>query len=255
MAGAATYDTIGRRYTGTRRPDPRLARALRDALGGARSVLNVGAGAGAYEPGGVPVVAVEPSRVMIEQRPAGAAPSIQGRAEALPFPDGSFDAALAVLTDHHWADRARGLRELRRVARRRVVLFNADPSAADRFWLTTDYLPGVLRRVPLPYREPGYWEDELAAELRGSVRFEPFPIPHDCLDGFYGAYWRRPRAYLEPGVRAGISVFARIGEDEVAEGMARLEADCARDAWSRRHARLLDRDELDLGYRIAIAEL
>ncbi len=255
MAGLATYDAIGRGYTGTRRPDPRLARALHDALGDARSVLNVGAGAGAYEPGGVPVVAVEPSRVMIEQRPAGAAPAVQARAEELPFADASFDAALAVLTDHHWTARVRGLRELRRVARRRVVLCNAAPSAAARFWLTTDYLPGFVRLFPPRYRAPGFWEDELAAELGGSVRIAPFPIPHDCVDGFYGAFWRRSEAYLDPRVRAGISVFARLDADEVAGGIARLAADLASGLWQSRHARLLDLDELDLGYRIVIADL
>src|SRR5438067_1866577 len=143
---SALYDTIGRGYTTTRRGDPRIARAIHGALGEARSVLNVGAGAGSYEPLDRDVVAVEPSAVMISQRPRDGAPVVQARAEALPFADASFDAAMAVLSDHHWRDGARGRRELRRVARRRVVMFTWDPSYAEAFWLTRDYLP-VSRRL------------------------------------------------------------------------------------------------------------
>src|SRR5919204_3084939 len=169
------YDRIGGSYQATRKPDPRLAALILEALGDARSVLNVGAGAGSYEPADREVVAVEPSAAMIAQRPAGAAPALPASAEELPFPDRSFDAALAVLSDHHWRDWLRGLRELRRVARRRVVLFNADPAAAERFWLTTEYLPGFLRLISDRYRQPGVWVNELAREL-GEVRVVPVPI-------------------------------------------------------------------------------
>jgi len=138
------YDRIGTTYTSTRRPDPRIERAIHDALGDARSVINVGAGAGGYEPADREVVAVEPSPVMIAQRPAGAAPVIRAEAESLPFEDGSFDAAMSVLSDHHWKDRRAGLQELRRVARTRVVLFNIDPARANALWMTTEYLPAFL---------------------------------------------------------------------------------------------------------------
>lgn len=151
----ATYDQIGQSYSVTRRTDPRLAAVIWQALGDARTVVNVGAGIRAYEPGDRDVVAVEPSSVMIAQRPPGAARIVRAQAEALPFADGSFDAAMAVLSDHYWADRRQGLRELRRVARRRVVLFYADPALAERFWLTTEYLPGFLELIPGRYRASG----------------------------------------------------------------------------------------------------
>lgn len=254
MPDTALYDRIGRGYGETRRTDPRLAARIWRALGDARNLVNVGAGSGAYEPADREVVAVEPSAVMIAQRPAGAAPAVPASAEELPFPDRSFDAALAVLSDHHWGDRLRGLRELRRVARQRVVLFNADPAEAERFWLTTEYLPGFLPLIPARYRGPGEWAKELAREL-GVLRVEPVPIPHDCHDGFYGAFWRRPEAYLDPTVRKGISVFARLSKSETDQALMRLRHDLDSGAWRARHAQLIALDDLDLGYRIVIAEL
>jgi len=254
MSARDLYDGIGVGYTATRQPDPRLAAALHQALGDARTVLNVGAGAGAYEPRDREVRAVEPSAVMIAQRPPRAARVLQASAEALPLADDSVDAAMAVLTDHHWRDRLAGLRELRRVARRRVVLFNLDPSLADRFWLTGEYLPGHRRLIAARYRTPGIWTAELAREL-GAIHLEPFPIPHDCRDGFYAAFWRRPAAYLDQRVRDGISIFRLLPDDEVGAGMSRLGADLDTGRWKARHADLLQRDALDLGYRIVIAEL
>jgi hypothetical protein len=212
----------------------------------------VGAGTSSYEPPGRDVVAVEPSEVMIAQRPPGAAPCVRAAAEKLPFEDARFDAAMAVLSDHHWRDRTLGLRELRRVARR-VVLVNADPAQAERFWLSTEYLPGLFDLIPEPYRVAGYWEAELSREL-GELHTVPVPIPHDCRDGFYGAFWRRPDAYLDAAVRDGISVFARLAATEVERGVARLRADLRSGAWEARHADLLQLDELDLGYRIVVAE-
>jgi SAM-dependent methyltransferase len=249
------YDEIGADYTATRRTDPRLAEAIWRALGDACTVLNVGAGAGAYEPSDREVLAVEPSALMIAQRPSDAAPVLRASAEALPLADDSFDVAMAVLSDHHWADRSRGLRELRRVARSRVVLFNADPAEAELFWLTNEYLPGFLRLIPERHRQPGVWADELAQELGGAVRFQPVPIPHDCRDGFYGAFWRRPEAYLERRVRDGISVFPRLSERDVDQALDRLRGDLDSGAWQARHQPLLELDELDLGYRVVIAEL
>jgi SAM-dependent methyltransferase len=239
------YDTIGVGYRALRRPDPRIAAAIGAALGPAASVVNVGAGAGSYEPADRAVVAVEPSREMIRQRPAGAAPVIQASATALPFRAASFDAALAVLTVHHWPDRARGLVELRRVARDRVVILTWAPDAAG-FWLVEDYFPTLVavdRRI-FPS------EAELRSAL-GPVELRPLPIPHDCLDGFLGAYWRRPHAYLDPAVRGAISTFSKIGDVE--PGLARLRSDLDDGTWARRHGGLLERAELDLGYRLVIA--
>ena len=250
----ALYDRIGRDYTATRRQDPRIAGALWRALGDARTVLNVGAGAGAYEPPDRHVLAIEPSATMLAQRPAGAAPALRASAEELPMPDGSFDAVMAVLSDHHWHDRARGLRELRRVARRRVVLFNADPAHAGRFWLTREYLPEVMSLIPARYRRAGAWERELADAL-GALRVDPIPLPHDCRDGFYGAYWRRPEAYLDARVRAGISIFARLSQAHVRDAIERLGEDLRTGRWHARHGDLHSLDELDLGYRLVVAEL
>lgn len=253
MAGPL-YDRIGTTYTATRRPDPRIERPIWKALGDARTVLNVGAGSGHYEPADREVVAVEPSPVMIAQRRRGAATVVEARAEQLPFDDSSFDAAMAVLSDHHWEDRRRGLEELRRVARRRVVLFNIDPAQADAFWMTTEYLPAFLDVIKPQYREPGYWERELRSIL-GDVRIVEVPIPHDCADGFYGAFWRRPRAYLDPRVRAGISVFSQLDRGHVQRGIAALEADLESGAWDRRHRELLGLEALRLGYYVVVAEL
>jgi SAM-dependent methyltransferase len=248
------YDKIGRTYVATRRADQRIARAIRDALGDAWTVLNVGAGAGAYEPPDLEVTAVEPSATMIAQRPPGSAAVISAVAEALPFDDGSFDAAMAVLSDHHWRDRAQGLRELVRVARRRVVLFNADPGRFDEFWFTTEYMPEFLTPIPSRYRIRGAWQDELE-DLLGPVRLLSVPIPHDCADGFYGAFWRRPSAYLDPQVRAGISSFAALPENVVSRAVETLDADIRSGEWHARHSDLLRLPELDLGYYVVVAEL
>ena len=240
------YDTIGVGYARVRREDPRIAARIRAALGEVHTVLNVGAGAGAYEPKDLDVTAVEPSEVMRAQRPPGAAPVIEASAETLPFPDGSFDASMAVLTDHHWSDHAKGLAELRRVARRRV-LFTWEGDTALDSWIVGDYFPGFAR-----FSREARALDRMLERLGGG-RIEVVPIPHDCVDGFFHAYWRRPEAYLDPEVRAGISVFALLGPEEVEEGLARLRADLVSGEWYRRNAALLDLETLDLGYRLVIA--
>jgi len=239
------YDAIGRDYAAYRRPDRRVAAAIARALGTAESVVNVGAGAGSYEPADRPVVAVEPSAAMIRQRPADAAAVVQASAADLPFGDGAFAASLAVLTIHHWSDRARGLAELVRVARDRVVVLTWDPTASG-FWLVDDYFPEILAidRPNFPTL------DELGASL-GDVEVESVPIPHDCTDGFLGAYWRRPRAYLDAGVRGAISTFTKLRDPR--SGLARLERDLADGTWARRHGRVLELEQLDLGYRIVVA--
>jgi SAM-dependent methyltransferase len=241
------YDEIGKTYTDVRRQDPRIAERIRAALAGARTVVNVGAGAGAYEPADLEVVAVEPSETMIAQRPEGAAPVIRAFAEQLPFEDGSFDAAMAVLTDHHWSDHARGLAEMRRVARR-AVLFTWDPATVHDMWIVRDYLTTFPDLIPEGYR----LADTLAR--LGDARAEPVPIPHDCRDGFFHAYWRRPEAYLDPVVRAGISVFAKLDPEAVKEGIDRLRRDLESGEWRRRNADLLELDDIDAGYRLIVAE-
>jgi SAM-dependent methyltransferase len=240
------YDRIGRGYPRTRRPDPRIQAAIHGALGDATSVVNVGAGTGNYEPRDRTVVAVEPSEEMIGQRPPGAARVVRARAEELPFADGEFDAAMAVLSDHHWADRPRGLREMRRVASRRAVVFTFDPDHVDDSWLLRDYLPG-FRHLP------GMAIDEIAAHL-GAADVRTVPIPADCRDGFLHAYWARPQAYLDPEVRRNISVFARLSAAEVEDTVERLRVDLASGAWEDRNRDILDLAEMDLGYRLVVAE-
>lgn len=251
MNGASPkYDRIGRLYGSTRRADPRIAAALEAALGDAASVLNVGAGTGSYEPGDRRVVAVEPSAVMIAQRPAGSGPVVQAVAEALPFGDGSFDACLAILTLHHWADPTKGLAELRRVAQLRVVVMTSDPTFLDSFWLTQAYFPAIGELDRGRVMPVG---DVISALGGGSVI--PVPIPHDCSDGFTRAFWRRPWAYLDSKIRDGMSTFAEIGERERTMGIQELADDLASGAWRERFGHLLGLDELDLGYLLIVAEM
>ena len=241
---AARYDDIGRTYTATRATDPRIAEQVWAALGDARTIVNVGAGTGSYEPADRDVTAVEPSAVMIAQRPPGAAPVVQASAEALPFEDASFDAAMAIITLHHWSDWRVGCAELRRVARDRVVVFSWDPSCVARMWIGPEYFPQCMQQDVDGFPSLADQAAALGAEV------EVVPIPWDCRDGFFGAFWRRPEAYLDPAVRAGISTLAKRSEAELAEGLARLRADLDSGAWAHRHADLLERDAVDLGYRL-----
>jgi SAM-dependent methyltransferase len=241
------YDEIGFGYRDRRRPDPRLAAAISRALNRTETVVNVGAGAGSYEPSDRFVVAVEPAMTMIRQRRAGGAPVVQASATDLPFRDDGFAAALAILTVHHWPDRTRGLDELGRVARRRVVVVTWDPSSHG-FWLVDDYfreLVEIDRRI--------FPTIEDFRRALGRIEVHPLPIPHDCVDGFLGAYWRRPHAYLDAGVRSAISTFAKVSAGEMESGLQRLRRDLDDGTWTRRHGHLLDREEVDLGYRVVIA--
>jgi SAM-dependent methyltransferase len=249
LAAASNYDTIGLGYAEHRRADPAVAATIRDALGGASSVLNVGAGAGSYEPADRRVVAVEPSSVMLAQRPRTSAPAVRARAEALPFDNKSFDAVMGVLTIQHWIDRLAGIRECVRVARDRVVLLTWDPFA-ESFWLTRDYLP----QITAADRERFSSIESLTEAFGPAARVDvvPAPIRRDCADGFLGAYWARPDAYLDAGVRAGMSTFARPGAEE---GLERLRADLASGVWQAKYGHLLARDTLDIGYRLVTAHV
>lgn len=247
-SGGAVYDEIGLTYAATRSPDPRIAAAILDALGDARSVVNVGAGTGAYEPVDREVVAVEPSGAMIAQRGPDAAPAIQASAEQLPFVDNSFDAALAVNTVHHWSDLRGGLRELRRVARTRVVIFLRNPRSGIAFWLA-DYLPEL---------EPADRIASIVAAIEeelGPLHTICVPLPRDCVDGLFTAYWARPELYLDPDVRRNISNFALAPAEAVAEGLARLEAELDSGTWDSRYGHFRALPAVDLGQRILVATL
>lgn len=242
------YDRIGVTYRSTRRPDPRIAAQVHAALAAMSTVVNVGAGTGSYEPAQT-VAAVEPSMVMIAQRPPGCAPCIQGVAEALPLRDKCVDAAMALLTVHHWNDVAAGIAELRRVTRHRIVVLTWDQSVIQNFWLLREYLPDAARinhELHIPITR--------LAELLGGAHVQTVPIPHDCTDGFGAAYWRRPVAYLDATVRAGISMLAYSDEGNLADGLARLAADLRSGRWRQRHSHLLEQQQYDAGYRLLVSD-
>ena len=243
------YDTIGQSYAQTRRADPRVAARIVAALGDASTVVNIGAGTGSYEPRDRRVIAVEPSHTMIRQRRSDAAPAVRAVAEALPFPDGTFDAALAVLTVHHWTDAERGLREMRRVAHRQVV-FLFEHRADDPFWLIDEYFPQVRE---LETEQPPSPAD--VARMLGGARVEAVPVPADCVDGFAGCFWNRPEAYLDPVVLAGMSSLVQLDPAIRARGTERLRADLASGAWDERHGELRKMTEVELGYRLLTAGL
>ena len=243
-----TYDTIGRGYAAGRRTDPRVAARILRALGGARTVVNVGAGTGSYEPTDRAVVAVEPSAVMIAQRTAGSAPVVQGVAEALPLADGAADAAMAVLTVHHWADRVAGLRELARVSGRQVI-FLFDPEVTAAQWFGAAFAEALT--APSERHAPGPAAIADVLDVRAVL---PVPVPFDCVDGFGGAFWGRPEAYLDPVVQASQSWLAVLAPDERERLVGRLADDLASGRWDERHGHLRRLDELDVGYRLVVAE-
>jgi Methyltransferase domain len=247
LSGDLLFDTIGATYAATRPTDPRIAARIWAALGDARTVVNVGAGTGSYEPPDRDVTAVEPSAIMRAQRPAGAAPCVAGVAERLPFADKSFDAAMAVSTDQHWPDVIAGYREMQRVARRVVVTFHFDISRLEAdFWLIRDYMPEHAR---LSAGRP------TLAERAGAIgaRLEPVPIPWDCCDGNFPSYWRRPDAYLDERVRRAVSVWHQVGLAVEERVVSDLRADLESGRWLERNQELLDLDEIDIGGRLLIA--
>lgn len=240
------YDDIGRSYSTTRREDPRIATPILDALGSG-SVVNVGAGTGNYEPRDRTLVAVEPSTEMLSQRAMGKAPAVRAVAESLPFADRSFDAAMAVLTIHHWTDPASGLREMARVSDRQVVFF-FEPDVTHRFW-ALDYFPEALS-LPTETAPPG---EQFIREHLNVVDVVPVLIPRDCADGFGVAFWARPEAYLDADVQAGTSWLAMLSEHDRRAGTNRLRDALDSGDWDRRHGQLRHHAQFDGGYRLAVA--
>ena len=244
------YDALGRGYAGRRRADPRVAALIDQALGDAVSVVNVGAGAGSYEPPGRDVIAVEPSEVMIAQRPSGSAPAVQANAEALPFDDDSFDAALAILTLHHWSDVEAGLAEMLRVARRRVVIVGFDADLWSEQWIVRDYLPEIAawRHLQEPTRA------RLLAALPPAT-VETLLCPNDCTDRMFATLWARPEQYLDPRVRAATSVWDQLPPEVSTHALEQLRRDLDSGEWDRRNGHLRTTPELDVGLRLVRAEL
>ena len=245
-----TYDRIGIGYADTRRADPRIAARIEAALGDARSVLNVGAGAGSYEPAGREVTAVEPSAEMIAQRPPTAASVVQASAESLPFEDDSFDAALAVLTAHHWPDLDAGLSETLRVARDRIVIVTFDSEALEGLWIAADYFPEMLGL----HRPSGASSRDLMEKLPGATS-SPIPVPGDCTDHFFAALWARPELLFDEEIVRPMWVWQSISEESREAGRERLAADLDSGTWEERYGHLRKREELDVGLRLVVREL
>lgn len=244
------YDRMGIDYSQVRRADPRFEAAIWAALGEARTVLNVGAGAGSYEPPDREVIAVEPSPVMIAQRPAGAAPAIQGVAESLPLEDDSVDATMGVFTMQHWDDVDRGLAEVLRVTRERVVFLTLDLDVTAEMWLCRDYLPEIVKHDRGTFPTVARLRDVLP-----KVRVETIPVPADCTDGFCVALWSRPEAHLDPGVRRASSIWHLLPDSVVEPALDRLRRDLETGEWDRRYAELRTRASLDVGLRLVCSKL
>lgn len=232
-AGDADYSVIGTGYRRYRQPEPRIAAMIHRGLGDARTVLNVGAGAGAYEPLGREVTAIEPSASMRQQRPAHLVAALDGVAEELPFDDRSFDASMATFTVHQWKDLDRGLREMRRVTRGPVLVLTCDPSRLSRFWLD-DYVPEVTRIEAQRY--PAI--ESIQAGLGDRCEVWPVPIPLDCADGFGEAYYGRPEWLLDPAARRACSAWSFIDAEVEKRFSRRLGSDIADGTWDRKFGHL-----------------
>jgi len=244
------YDAIGTTYATTRREDPRIAALIHATLGDARTVVNVGAGTGSYERGDRQVIAVEPSEVMIAQRDPASPPAIRSGAYPLPFEDRSVDAAMAILTVHHWdEDQERGVEEMRRVARGPVVILTFDPEVSARMWLIADYLPEVAeldrRTCPPP--------ETLARWLGGEVDVRPVPISRDTPDWSLGSFWAHPERVLDAEARRSVSGFARLPPEVVDRAVAAVERDLRDGTWEARHGRLRELRDYDAGLRLVVS--
>jgi SAM-dependent methyltransferase len=247
-AGDADYGSIGRGYAAFRKPEPAIEAIIARALGDARTVLNVGAGAGSYEPADRDVTPVEPSASMRAQRPAHLATAIDAVAERLPFADGHFDAAMTTFSVHQWTRLEDGLREMRRVTRGPVIILSCDPDLVQRFWLN-DYAPDVLAAEARRY--PAL--DHMAKVLGGAAEIGPVPIPLMCRDGFNEAYYGRPESLLEPAARLACSAWSFVSEDTAAGYVEHLHSDLASGAWDRKYGHLRNAPEFDGSLRLIVA--
>ena len=244
------YDTIGHQYARFRREDPRFRARIRASLGDARSVVNVGAGTGSYEPADRHVIAIEPSDVMAGQRPPQRVPAIRAAADELPLRDDSVDAAMAILTLHHWdSAQERGVRELRRVARERVVILTYDAQVSGRMWLMADYLPEVAELDHGIFPAP----ETLAGWLGGDVEVQPLHLLRDTSDWMLGSFWAHPERVLDAQARANTSGFARMPPAVVERVVTALRRDLEDGSWDARHGRLRELEEYDVGLRLVVA--
>ncbi|MCB0869515.1 MAG: methyltransferase domain-containing protein [Solirubrobacterales bacterium] len=247
---SSQYDEIGSGYGQVRREDPRIREVIHASIGDASSVVNIGAGAGSYEPADREVTAVEPSAEMISQRPPGLAPAVQAAAEALPFEDDSFEAAMAVLTVHHWSDARKGLDEMIRVASRRILIVAFEPDPLIELWIAADYFPAIQELKS----EPGADSREIVSMLPGSEA-EVIPVPRDCSDLFFAALWGHPEMFMDDGIVGPMWVWQEMSEIAREAGRQRLAADLENGEWDRKYGQLRQLDELDVGLRLVKLEL
>lgn len=247
---APAYDRMGLSYSEVRRADPRIECTLHAALGDAETVLNVGAGAGSYEPRDREVIPVEPSPVMIDQRQPELAPAIQGVAESIPLADQSVDATMGVFTMQHWNDVDQGLAEVMRVTRERIVFMTLDPEVTAEMWLIRDYFPEIdeVNRKGFPSM------DRLRAVLP-NLEVETLLVHTDCTDGFCIALWSRPEAFLDPHVRQASSIWHQLPGPVIDRGLVALRRDLESGEWDRRYGELREQETLDVGLRLVGAKV
>ncbi len=248
-AGDFDYEQNGADYSVWRQQDPTIAALVRQSLGGAKSVVNVGAGAGSYEPHDLEVTAVEPSASMRSQRPRSRRAAIDAVAEALPFPDDAFDAAMASVTVHQWHDQNQGLRELRRVSRGPVVILTFDGEALGRFWLA-HYAPELI--VAERSRYPSI--DHICEVLGGPATVTAVPIPADCPDGFTEAFYARPEQFLDPAVRRSQSAWGFVSAEDERRTVDRLGHDLETGEWDRRYGSLRTQPKFVGSLRLVVSK-
>lgn len=246
---AFDYDGFGQKYSSHRQTDPRIAAYVDNELSSAKTILNIGAGAGSYEPTDKYVVAVEPSITMRQQRlDKGKVPAINAKADNLPFDENSFDASMAMITVHHWPDIEKGLKELRRITKNQVVIMTFDPEQLDNFW-NADYFPEVIAVEKARYPTI----DFIKSCLGGQCKVIPIPIPLDCKDGFQEAFYGRPEAFLEKQVRLSQSAWGFIPEDKQEEIVERLRADLENGTWDAKYGHFRTQEFFTCALRLIVA--
>ncbi|MCA6362260.1 MAG: methyltransferase domain-containing protein [Bacteroidetes bacterium] len=246
---AFDYNAHGQHYSQIRRADKHIAAHIHHALGNAHTVLNVGAGAGSYEPEDKYVVAVEPSaRMRMQRLEAGKNPAVNGVAGALPFDDNAFDAVMAMVTVHHWPDIEQGLRELHRVAKNKVVIMTFDPDALHEFW-NVHYFPELIEVEKTRYPKI----ERITAALGDNCEVIKIPVTLHCTDGFQEAFFGRPEMFLLPEVRKSQSAwgFLKPGEEELL--VKRLETELMSGEWDKKYGHLRTQPEYTAALRLIVA--
>jgi SAM-dependent methyltransferase len=244
---AFNYNAHGSDYSAYRRTDPRIAQYVHEALGEARTILNVGAGAGSYEPFDRYVVAIEPSSVMRSQRSDKHVPALNGKAEALPFDDNAFDAVMAMVTVHHWLYMKKGLKELKRVSRKKVLVLSFDPEALDNFWMA-GYAPELIAVEKLRYPTI----DFVIRALGGQAEVIDIPVPFDCTDGFQEAFFGRPEAFLDPQIRKSQSAWGFLEKGKEKEIVGRLKRSMESGEWDERYGHLRKQEEFTCALKLIV---